>query len=238
MSLGNVGAQVLHEGRTYISPVREANKFFERFAGDLTSADEYGDYARQRLPDTLEGMKLGADGIHKLFDDIDPISGRKRAKPQVFNLIDVIQKVERLTQTSRSDAEVFVEHQLPSYLGCFGFAGDMQAALLNLFTNAIHWLGTEKSSEKKITITTECHENVLHIFVSNNGPKILPAYHDRLFNAGFTLKTAGHGLGLVIAREAMRNSNGDLQFNASSEETAFILTIPTKAEKEVNDAAH
>lgn len=238
VSLGNVVAQVLHEGRTYISPVREANKFFDRFANDLTSTDEFGDYARQRLPDTLEGIKLGADGIHKLFDDIDPISGRKRTKPQEFSLVDIIQKVERLTQTSRSDAEVFVEHQLPSSLNCFGFPGDMQAALLNLFTNAIHWLSTEESTDKKIVITTECHGDILHILVSNNGPKILPSHYDRLFNAGFTLKTTGHGLGLVIAREAIRNSNGDLKFDTNSEDTTFILTIPTKAEKETSDATH
>ncbi|QZO14770.1 sensor histidine kinase [Pseudoalteromonas piscicida] len=238
VSLGNVVAQVLHEGRTYISPVREANKFFERFSEDLTASNEFGDYARERLPNTLEAMKLGADGIYKLFDDIDPISGRKRAKPQEFNLIDVIKKVERLTQTSRSDAEVFVKHQIPSDLRCFGFAGDMQAALLNLFTNAIHWLSTEKTPDKKILLTTKCHKGVLSIFVTNNGPKIQPIHHERLFNAGFTLKTAGHGLGLVIAREAMRNSNGDLEFDTKSEDTTFILTIPTKAEKEVSDAAH
>jgi len=238
MSLGHVVAQVLHEGRTYISPIREANKFFELFADDLTSRDETGDYARKRLPNTLERMKLGADGIHKLFDDIDPISGRKRIKAEEFNLIDVIHRVEHLTQTSRFDSEVFVEYQLPPSVTCFGFAGDMQAALLNLFTNATHWLGTENSTERKIKITTEYKNDLLHISVANNGPKISQVHHEHLFNAGFTLKTAGHGLGLVIAREAMRNSNGDLEFDSSSEDTTFILTIPTKAEKEVIDATH
>jgi len=229
-SLGNVVAQVLHEGRTYISPVREAKKFFEQFGDNLTSSDEFGDFARTRLPNTLEAMQLGADGIHKLFDDIDPISGRKRTKPQEFNLLEVIQKVERLTQTSRSDTEVFVEHHIPNTLNCFGFLGDLQAALLNLFTNAIHWLDTEDSKEKTISIATESSGNMLNIHVSNNGPKIQPTHHDRLFNAGFTLKTAGHGLGLVIAREAMRNSNGDLEFDPSNDKTTFILSVPTKAE--------
>jgi signal transduction histidine kinase len=111
--------------------------------------------------------------------------------------------------------------------------GDLQAALLNLFTNAIHWLDTEETEYKKISISTEEHEDTLRILVSNNGPKIPPIHHERLFNAGFTLKTAGHGLGLVIAREAMRNSNGDLEFSPSYDSTTFILTIPTKA-KEVD----
>ncbi|MGY3687584.1 ATP-binding protein [Vibrio coralliilyticus] len=238
VSLGNVVAQVLHEGRTYISPVQEANIFFERFADDLTLEDKIGDHARKRLPRTLERMKLGADGIHRLFDDIDPISGRKRAKPHEFVLVDVIQKVERLTDTIRSDAEVFVEYDIPSSVKCFGFEGDIQAALLNLVTNATHWLNTEESEERKITITIESDSDVLSIYVSNNGPQILPVHHERLFNAGFTLKTAGHGLGLVIAREAMRNSNGDLEFDSSCEDTTFILTIPTQADGESSSATH
>jgi signal transduction histidine kinase len=231
VSLGNVIAQVLHEGRTYISPVRDTNKFFEQFGNDLTSTDEYGDFARDQLPNKLNAMKLGAEGIHELFNDIDPISGRKRTKPENFNVLEVIEKVERLTQTSMSDAEVFVEHDVPNTLLCFGFAGDLQAALLNLFTNAIHWLSTEDSEEKIISITTEKSGNMLSLLVSNNGPKIQPIHHDRLFNPGFTLKTAGHGLGLIIAREAIRNSNGELEFDPSKSNTTFIISIPAIAEK-------
>lgn len=231
VSLGEVIAQVLHEGRSYISPVREANKFFENFGDDLTSTDEFGDHARTRLPSVLKAMQLGSEGIHSLFNDIDPISGRKRSKPTDFKVLDILEKVERLTQTVRSDAEVFVEHNVPNTLSCFGFEGDLQATLLNLFTNATHWLSTTESEERIISITTEITGNMLKILVSNNGPKIQPIHHDRLFNPGFTLKTAGHGLGLVIARESIRNSNGDLEFDPTKSKTTFIISIPNKAEE-------
>lgn len=235
VSLGNVVAQVLHEGRTYISPVREASKFFDQFGEHLTSTNEFGDFARNKLPNKLEAMKFGAEGIHKLFDDIDPISGRKRLKPQEFSVLEIVKKVERLTQTSLSDAEIFVKHNISEDLTFFGFSGDLQAALLNLFTNAIHWLSTQESSERTISITTEISGNILKILVSNNGPKIQPSHHDRLFNAGFTLKTTGHGLGLVIAREAIRTSNGDLEFAPNMNDTTFILSIPMKKENNKND---
>lgn len=230
VSLGNVVAQVLHEGRSYISPVHEGNQFFEQFAEDLASPTEFGDFAREQLPKTIEAMQLGAKGIHKLFDDIDPISGRKRLKPQEFSLLEVIKKVERLTQTSRADAEVFVEYSISEDLMCFGFDGDLQAALLNLFTNAIHWLNTEESEDKLISIKTNIVDNTIYINVSNNGPKIQPIHYERLFNAGFTLKTTGHGLGLVIAKEALRNSNGDLKFDSTHENTTFVISLPTKGE--------
>jgi signal transduction histidine kinase len=232
VSLGNVIAQVLHEGRTYISPVKEANRFFEQFGDDLKSFDEFGDYARNQLPNTLKNLQLGTEGIHKLFNDIDPISGRKRAKPENFSLVEVIEKVERLTQTSRKDEEVFLEYEVPETLFCYGFAGDLQAALLNLFTNAIHWLGTTDSDNKAISITTEESGDMLSIFVSNNGPKIQPSHYERLFNPGFTLKTSGHGLGLVIAREAMRNSNGEVKFDSSKNDTTFEISIPSAVEKD------
>jgi signal transduction histidine kinase len=225
-ALGGVVAEVLHEGRSYLTPIKDAKNFLVDFGDDLTELNTYGDDARKELPLTIKCLDDGVRGISNLFDDIDPVSGRKRGKPESFNICAIIDTVVRLTKTPRSENEVFIENNVNESLEIHGFKGDLQAALLNLVINATHWLGTELSTNRLITINSELSNNKMILKVSNNGPSINDVHIEHLFDAGFSLKTNGHGLGLVIAREALRNSNGNLIFDPNNELTTFIIDLP------------
>ena len=60
-------------------------------------------------------------------------------------------------------------------------------------------------------------------------------HHEKLFEAGFSLKTHGHGLGLVIAREAIRNSDGDMYFDKEAEMTKFVIEFPSVSKESSNE---
>jgi len=225
-ALGGVVAEVLHEGRSYLAPIKEAKNFLVDFGPDLIELSSYGDEARKDLPLIVKNLNVGASGISKLFDDIDPVSGRKRGKPESFNIRSIVDIVVRLTKITRSEHEIFVENNINESLESHGFKGDLQSALLNLVINAIHWLGSVTSSNRLITIDAKITGNKIILKVSNNGPVINEIHIDHLFDAGFSLKTNGHGLGLVIAREALRNSNGNLIFDPKYDLTTFIIELP------------
>jgi len=204
---------------------------FVDFGPSLTQDDELGVVARDELPSSIEKLKDGSEGLTHLFQDIDPISGRKRGQSAAFKLDDVIKRVERLTNTIRTDAQVFIEYDINSDLICYGYESDLQAALMNLVINATFWLDTEKQNNKLITIESKKENEKLLISIKNNGPAINEMHHERIFDAGFTLKTNGHGLGLVIAREALMNSDGDLLFDKDSDLTSFIIEFPFEAKQ-------
>lgn len=225
-ALGGVVAEVLHEGRSYLAPIMDAKNFLVDFGPDLIELNSYGDEARKELPLTIKNLDIGSKGISKLFDDIDPVSGRKRGKPELFNISSIVETVARLTKTIRSEYEVFVQNDVSQTLESQGFKGDLQAALLNIVINAIHWLSTIPLENRSITINSKLTKDKIILSVSNNGPTINDIHIEHLFNAGFSLKTNGHGLGLVIAKEAIRNSNGDLFFDQDSEQTTFIIELP------------
>lgn len=76
---------------------------------------------------------------------------------------------------------------------------------INLVDNAIYWLKTISGPRK---IVFEAEEGAF--IVANNGPQI----HDRdlagLFERGFTRKPGGRGLGLFIARKALKKEEMDI----------------------------
>jgi signal transduction histidine kinase len=82
----------------------------------------------------------------------------------------------------------------------------------------------------KILVSAEKHDHVVQICVGNNGPGIPPerAPHvfERFYRARGDEQTAGHGLGLSIARELARAHGGDLTLTRSqSDWTEFCLRL-------------
>jgi signal transduction histidine kinase len=230
VSLGDVVAQVLHEGRTYLTPINSAASFFNKHTLKLGEQTPIGDGLRKLAPDYTAQLDGGAAGISALFADIDPVSGRKRGKPAKFNVLSVIEKVGRLTSSYRADSEVFVELEVNDTDEIFGYAEDLQSALMNIYTNATHWLSLQNKERRIISVESKIHKDKVIIAISNNGPVINDVHEGKLFDAGFTLKTSGHGLGLVIAREAIRNSEGDIVYKPKDGATSFEIELPAVVE--------
>lgn len=225
-TLGNVVAELLHEGRSYVSSISGARDFFKEFEPHIGEKSIMGEIARNDMPGEIQNLDDGCAGITKLFKDLDPISGRKRGKPSSFNIFDVVARVERITKTDRTDSEVFIKYDIDKNLTAFGYEGDLQGALINLVLNATHWLSTVELEERYISIIASTQYNQINLDVINNGPLINERYYEHLFEPGFTLKSKGHGLGLAIAKEALINSGGTLTFDETEELTTFKITLP------------
>lgn len=225
-TLGNVVAELLHEGRSYVGSISGARDFFKEFESHIGEQSIMGEIARNDIPSEIQNLDDGCAGISKLFKDLDPISGRKRGKPNLFNILDVVERVERITKTERTDSEVFIKYDIDSSLSAFGYEGDLQGALINLVLNASHWLSTVEREERYVSIIATTQHNQVYIDVINNGPLINELHYEHLFEPGFSLKSKGHGLGLAIAKEALINSGGTLSFDDKAELTTFKITLP------------
>lgn len=99
------------------------------------------------------------------------------------------------------------------------------AALLNVIDNAVHWLGTSATRPRKLNITCTFSKKYVRVSLANNGPSIDDRFVSRLFTPGFTLKPEGSGIGLAIAREAMRASKGDLAYDDEADNTTFVIEM-------------
>jgi signal transduction histidine kinase len=88
--------------------------------------------------------------------------------------------------------------------------GELDAVLLNLITNAIHWL-VEVEEERIIEFSFDpLPENRIKVWVHDNGPGIAEEDRERVFWPGFTRKTGGIGMGLTVASELIAEYGGKM----------------------------
>jgi signal transduction histidine kinase len=183
---------------------------------------------RRQFPEHVETIYTNTRDLGRLFKKLDPISGRKRGKPRNFNISEVITRCLDLFREPIQQNSIKVHTECDSTLHAYGYDDDLQAALMNIIDNAIHWLSTS-SDKRKLDISCEKEARWALVKVRNNGPIIDDMYLPRLFEVGFTLKSGGTGLGLAISREAMRRSKGEIIYDHNASETTFIIRMPSKA---------
>ena len=108
--------------------------------------------------------------------------------------------------------------------------------LSNLIDNAIKALGESEKSEKKIGIDINETPAEYLFEVSDNGPGIPEENRDKIFKKGFTTKkTAGHGFGLSIVSDILRENSGSIDLRSDGEETAFTVSFSKRGEKDGTD---
>lgn len=226
-ALGMVVAQVIHDGRTYLDPISSSAKSIIKNAPLVLENSKKGELIRQYYPTYGQAILDGAKGLASLFKSLDPISGRRRGRPIEFTARDNVNNTLNLLDELLIDHAINVKINIDNTLKLYGFPGDLQSALMNILHNAIHWLTTTENNNKNIEIYSMVEDSIAKIHISNNGPIIESQDREAIFEAGFSLKSDGHGLGLSIAKEACKNSNGDLHLDFNSIDTCFVISYPT-----------
>ncbi|BBC40256.1 C4-dicarboxylate transport sensor protein DctB [Photobacterium damselae subsp. piscicida] len=144
-----------------------------------------------------------------------------------FSALDNINNTLNLLDELLIESSIRVVVDIDENLKLYGYSGDLQSALMNILHNAIHWLNSTENYDKTINIiVTKVENSIAYISIENNGPLIDEQDREAIFDAGFSLKSDGHGLGLSIAKEACKNSNGDLGLDFDSIDTRFVIQYP------------
>ena len=108
----------------------------------------------------------------------------------------------------------------------------VQQVLLNLILNAVEAMTAVKKGARELSISTEQHRagSVL-VAVSDSGPGIDPKHLDRVFDAFYTTKSSGVGMGLSICRSIIDAHGGRLWADANAPRGAvFQFTLPSAGE--------
>jgi PAS domain S-box-containing protein len=109
----------------------------------------------------------------------------------------------------------------------------LQQVLLNLVMNAIEALSGFSAGPRILWVSSECSTapEVL-IAVRDSGPGLEPESRDRLFEAFYTTKPQGLGLGLMISRRIIEAHGGRLWATANEGRGAtFQFTVPIGSER-------
>ena len=160
---------------------------------------------------------------------------RKGLEPATeFNLNDLVRETASLRQREFASAKIALELSLDEALPPIrADRVQLQRVLVNLFTNAVKSLVATRRRTRLIAVRTMLlnGKDVL-LEMSDTGIGIAPEEMEHIFDAFFTTKAAGTGLGLALCRTIVEEHGGHLWATPNDQTGAvFHLQLPRSGKR-------
>ena len=228
-ALGELTASIAHEVSQPIAAVVSNAEAASRW---LKAEPPNLDKVREVLGQIVkDGMRAG-DVIHRIRALI------KKAPPRMAQ-VDVNEAVLDVTTLARSELlrhGVSLQTKLATGLPLIEADRiQLQQVILNLILNAVEALSgiDEGAREMRISTAREASNGVL-VIVRDFGPGLDRQSADRLFEALYTTKPGGLGMGLAICRSIIEAHGGRLWATANEPRGAvFQFTLPLERDETV-----
>ena len=223
--MGELTASLAHEIKQPIAAARNnaraALNFLDARPPDLDEVTE-----------ALDCIVGDADRAAQIIDRIrDHI---KKAPPQKdrFDLNGAINEVIVLARGEITKNGVSVDTDLAE--GALLVEGDrvqLQQVILNLILNAVEAMGSIQEEPRKLTISSnQTTANGVVVAVRDTGSGIHPEHVERVFEAFYTTKSSGVGMGLSICRSIIDAHGGRLWAETNEPRGALLRFILPVAE--------
>ncbi len=205
-TLGSLVDRVLHEGRTAVSRLKSLVRFGQR---DLAKHSWTSDQKLVEASSFLQGASVQAELLATLFSQIEPFGGRKRGKPKVLALRQIIDDAVAIFKAQADDIGAEIEVQ-GGGIEVRVDPSEILTVIVNLIQNALYWLSTtsERSQRKVIVSANRNYDESVSILVSDSGPGVADDLRDFIFDAYFSTRPDGVGLGLSIAGNIVHDLYG------------------------------
>src|SRR4029077_21285784 len=107
----------------------------------------------------------------------------------------------------------------------------LQQVLMNLIVNSVDAMRDIEGTRQLIIRSQQTDNGQLMVSVSDSGVGLPPLQAEQIFNAFFTTKPQGTGMGLRISRSIVESHGGRLwAATDSSQGATFHLTLPAKTD--------
>jgi len=204
-SLGALTASIAHEVNQPLSGiVTNASTCLRMLATDPPNVDGARETARRTIRD---GNRL-SDVITRLR----ALFSKKETTFESLDLNEAIREVIALSLSELHRSRVILRTELADNLPLVtGDRVQLQQVVLNLLRNASDAMSSVNDRPRHIVITTEREEgDRVRLTVQDEGVGLDPQAMDRLFEAFYTTKNEGMGMGLSISRSIIERHHGRL----------------------------
>ncbi|MGY3149638.1 PAS domain S-box-containing protein [Bradyrhizobium sp. USDA 3397] len=219
--MGELAATLSHEITQPIASARNnaraAINFLDQIPPDLREV-------REALGCVVDDSDRAGNIIGRIRDQVRKVPPQKHH----FDLNAAVSEMIVLARSAIIRNSVSVQTQLADQLShVYGDRVQLQQVVLNLILNAVEALGTVETGVRELLISTkQDHSDVLFV-VRDSGPGIDPTQLERLFEAFYTTKPNGTGMGLSICRSIINAHGGRLWAGANEPRGAvFQFTLP------------
>jgi PAS domain S-box-containing protein len=224
-TMGQLSASIAHE---VMQPIAATVTNAQVALRLLNAQPPNWEEVRQALGDTVKAGNRSTDVIGRIRALIKKAPPRKDA----LEINGAILECIALTRCEIVKNGVSVQTQLAEGLPLIqGDRVQLQQVILNLIINAVEALSSVREGARELVITTGKGEpDGVLVVVRDSGPGLSSAGLDRIFEAFYTTKHGGLGMGLSICRTIIEAHGGRLWATAAQPQGAtFQFTLPAQS---------
>jgi PAS domain S-box-containing protein len=223
-TMGQLAASIAHEVNQPITGVvtnaQAALRFLDARPVDL-------DEIRQILEDIVRAANRASEIVARTRSFVKNTPPRKGR----FDLNEATLEVLELTRSEMSKNSISLKTRLANDLPPLdGDRVQLQQVLLNLVVNAVEALSSGDAGARELVITTsENGSEQVRVAVADSGPGLDPSVAERLFDAFYTTKSSGMGMGLAISKSIIEAHGGRIWAGPNTPRgTVFQFDVPAR----------
>ena len=187
------------------------------------------------LHEVREALACVVGDVNRAGDIIGRIRQHMKKAPlrkDRFDLDEAIREMIVLAQTTLTKNGVSVQTCLmEGLLPVYGDRIQLQQVILNLILNAVEAMDSVGVGARELLISSEEDDTGVLVAVRDTGPGIDPTHLERIFQAFYTTKSSGMGMGLSVCRSIIDAHGGKLWAEANEPRGAvFQFTLPAAQE--------
>jgi PAS domain S-box-containing protein len=219
--MGELTASLAHEvNQPIAAAVTDANTCLRWLARDQPDLDEARAAASRTIKDATRAAEI-IKRVRLLFK-------KGTLQAELVDLNEVIREMMLLLHSEATQYAILVRTELTADLPqVVGDRVQLQQVLMNLMMNSIDAMKNVDGT-RELSIQSQRGENgQVLILVSDTGVGLPPQKEEQIFDAFFTTKPHGTGMGLRISRSIIESHGGRLwAAGASGRGATFQFTLP------------
>jgi PAS domain S-box-containing protein len=230
-TLGELTASIAHE----------VNQPLGAISNNVNACLRFLEAGTENLPEMKAALSDIVKGVERANSIIVRMRALAKKVPPAMTRLDLEELVIdalSLIHHELTRRQVTIHTELPKDLpAVLGDRIQLQQVLLNLLMNGIEAMNEVPEGERKISIRAQRHEDTdrpaVLVSVQDSGPGLKHAEMDRLFEAFYTTKANGIGMGLAISRSIIEAHGGRLWVApAGGLGATFEFILRTEKERE------
>ena len=225
-AMGQLTASIAHEvNQPIAAAVLNAEAALNWLGAQPSNLDKVREALRLIVADATRAGNVVA-GIRALIQKVP-------ARRSFLDINEAIREVITLTRGEAVKAGVSVQTDFADGLPLiYGDRVQLQQVILNLIINAIEAMSGGAETPRALLISTAQAEHGILVAMRDSGPGLDPASLEHLFNAFYTTKSGGMGMGLAICRSIIEAHEGQLYACANEPRGAvFQFTLPLQRDE-------
>ncbi|MBT6496023.1 MAG: PAS domain-containing protein, partial [Planctomycetaceae bacterium] len=189
----------------------------------------------EKLRELFEKSERQAIRAGEIIRRLRVLVGKRDSVRSPVDVIEVIEEVLHLLETDLRQSEVEIDqNQQTNHSDDVVIIDEIeiQQVLVNLIRNASDAMSAMDRGQRTLKITTaQTADDLIEIAVCDAGNGVPPEQQDQIFDAFFTTKSSGMGMGLAISRTIIESHGGRLWMTPNSGRgVTFHLTLPIAKE--------